>query len=135
MQDTFLYIAKRMDALDFSNEGRTKNYLATVARGFAISRYNKEHKIFEICIDDESAYSTEAVDEGEFDIYDTTIIAAAINRLSDENKNIIYLKYVYGYKSSEIAAILGISNDAVRQRIRKSKLQIKKTLESEGEND
>ena len=68
VQDTFLYIAKRMDALDFSNEGRTKNYLATVARGFAISRYNKEHKIFEICIDDESAYSTEAVDEGEFDI-------------------------------------------------------------------
>lgn len=32
VQDTFLYIAKRMDALDFSDEGRTKNYLATVAR-------------------------------------------------------------------------------------------------------
>lgn len=50
VQDTFLYIAKRMDALDFSDEGRTKNYLATVARGFAISRYNKEHKIFEFVL-------------------------------------------------------------------------------------
>lgn len=67
-----------------------------------------------------------------FENYDTVEIFSAFDKvLGEEEKNYLYLKYIYGYKSSEIAEMYGISDTLVRKKIERSKAKLKKYYEEE----
>ena len=48
--------------------------------------------------------------------------------LCEQDKILLYLKYVYGYKSVEIADIYGVSDTYVRKRIQTPKKKLKDSL-------
>ena len=51
--------------------------------------------------------------------------------LAREEKIYVYLKYVYGYKSTEIAEIYNVTDISVRKKIERAKAKLKKYFEEE----
>ena len=49
--------------------------------------------------------------------------------------DVLLLQYVQGYSAAEIAAVLGISEGAVRQRAHRARQRLKKLLQQEGYDD
>lgn len=52
--------------------------------------------------------------------------------LDDESKIFLYLKYIYHYKSKEIADMYGVKDTYVRKKIQSAKNKLKKYFEKEG---
>ena len=53
----------------------------------------------------------------------------ALVRLPDKLKIVIYLHYIEGYKSAEIAQMLGISVQAVKKRMQRGREELRSMLE------
>lgn len=61
--------------------------------------------------------------------FENTFIGTELNKLDDISKEIIILHYWKGYSFEEIAGILGITYDAVRQRHKRLKKKLKNILQ------
>lgn len=115
VQEVFFYLAKNMNNIGEIVSPATKCYVATIAEGKAISMFRKD--IIRVCnnIDDcRSLPDVSALQD-----YEAADLSAALDTLPDEIRNIIILKYLYGYKSKEIAAFYGISSSLVRKKLQK----------------
>ncbi len=107
--------------------------MSVITEGFAISKYRKEKKHI-------NTLSTEDVIEVDipyydFDIYSKVDLNLVIDTLSDEYRNLIYLTYIFGYKSKEIASIYGLTDSNVRKKIQFAKAEIRNKLESGDKNE
>ena len=128
VQETFLYIAKHFEKIGDVNSSKTKGYLATIVTGFSIDIYNKSTEFNHIDIDDNNMTQNLSY----FDNIETFELSCAIeNVLSEEEKIYVYLKYVYGYKSTEIAEIYNVTDISVRKKIERAKAKLKKYFEEE----
>lgn len=58
-------------------------------------------------------------------------LAEEMKALSPADREIVYLFYFEGYPSKEIAALLGMRDDAVRKRLERAKKKLKKILETQ----
>ena len=115
VQETFFYVAKHFEKIGDVNSSKTKGYLATIVTGFSIDIYNN--------MTQNLSY---------FDNIETFELSCAIeNVLSEEEKIYVYLKYVYGYKSTEIAEIYNVTDISVRKKIERAKAKLKKYFEEE----
>ena len=56
------------------------------------------------------------------------MIEDALDQLVDEQKDVILLKYYYGYRIAEMSEVLGIEENVVRARIFRAKKRLKKLL-------
>lgn len=128
VQDTFLYIAKNFYKIEDINSTKTKYFLSTIVSSIAIDRFRRSKKIEFISLDDYEKYE----DLSYIDNYEPNEISFCIDKLDDDSKNLIYLTYYFGYKSKEIAEMLGVKNDAIKQRLCRARKKLKKIIE-EGE--
>lgn len=123
VQETFAYVAKHFDKIDCIESNRTKCYLATIVEGFAIDIYNKVQK--ESDINFSSSLST----DNNFGEYNKIELLSVFEKtLNEEDKVYFYLKYIYGYSSSEIAEIYDIKDTYIRKRLQYSKEKMRKAL-------
>ena len=60
------------------------------------------------------------------------VIVKTINGLPENYRSVLVLKYYHGYDNEEIASILKISEDNVRQRISRGKKLLAERLAEEG---
>lgn len=58
-----------------------------------------------------------------------------LQALTAADHDVLLLQYVQGYSAAEIAAVLGISEGAVRQRAHRARQRLKKLLQQEGYDD
>ncbi len=126
LQDAFFYIAKNFNKVGNIDSPKTKYFVSVITEGFAISKYRKEKKHI-------NTLSTEDVIEVDipyydFDIYSKVDLNLVIDTLSDEYRNLIYLTYIFGYKSKEIAGIYGLTDSNVRKKIQFAKNEIRNKL-------
>ncbi len=133
LQDAFFYIAKNFNKIGEIDSPKTKYFVSVITEGFAISKYRKEKKHI-------NTLSTEDVIEVDipyydFDIYSKVDLNLVIDTLSDEYRNLIYLTYIFGYKSKEIAGIYGLTDSNVRKKIQFAKAEIRNKLESGDKNE
>ncbi len=127
VQETFFYVAKHFDKIGEIDSGKTKGYLAAVVTGFAIDYYNKENKV-----DISSSDDDKSDDLSYFENFDALELTHAFDSvLNEEEKIYIYLKYIYGYKSLEIAKMYGISDALVRKKLERAKNKLKKYYKEE----
>ncbi|WP_298654036.1 sigma-70 family RNA polymerase sigma factor [uncultured Eubacterium sp.] len=123
VQETFAYVAKHFDKIDCIESNRTKCYLATIVEGFAIDIYNKVQK--ESDINFSSSLST----DNNFGEYNKIELLSVFEKtLNEEDKVYFYLKYIYGYSSSEIAEIYDVKDTYIRKRLQYSKEKMRKAL-------
>ena len=107
----------------FDSEQYRKAWLLRVASNICrdMHRFHMRHT----CISLEDAYDL-CADEQQTDILED------IMRLPKKLKTVIYLYYIEGYNSDEIADMLGISAAAVRKRLQYGRKQLKLELEACG---
>jgi len=129
VQETFLYIAKNFHKIEDAESDRTKSYVATIAEGFAIKCYKKEHKIISVSIEED--YLQNESTETELSAFDSAELSSIISSMADEDKNLLWLKYVYGLSSREMAEIYGVSDALIRKRISAARKRLKELMESE----
>ncbi len=128
LQDAFFYIAKNFDRVGTVDSPRTKCFVSVITEGFAISRYRKEKKYINTLSSDEIMESE--IPYNDFDVYSKVDLAIIIDSLNEEYKNLLYLTYIFGYKSKEIAAVYGLTDSSIRKKIQNAKAEIRKKLES-----
>lgn len=130
VQDAFLYIAMHFHKIGDVDSKMTKGYLCSIVKGFAINKYNKENKVVNLSEEAEELASLSLSEERFIESLNEIELKEAINNLSDESKNYLYLTYVYGYTSKEIAEMYNISPELVRKKIQFAKRDVKKYYES-----
>lgn len=130
VQETFFYVAKNFNKIDIVESRRTKSYLATIVTGFAIDIYNKSIKIDFASNDDAvELYNNEADELKYYESYGKVELLSVFDKaLDEEDRVFFYLKYIYGYKSSEIAEMYHIKDSYVRKRLQYSKEKLRKHL-------
>lgn len=96
-QDTFVSFLEHQS--DYPNRGKTKNYLYTIARNKCIDYYRKAEP-------DYMDVLPESTEEDRFE--ETVVIKDLVEKLPDELKEVIILRFFQGLKYREIAGILGI---------------------------
>lgn len=118
VQETFFYVAKHFEKIGDVNSSQTKGYLATIVTGFSIDVYNKSKNTASLILKITTWRK----------IYRILIISEPLSFLlqlkaclARKKKIYIYLKYVYGYKSTEIAEIYNVTDISVRKNLKEPK--------------
>lgn len=125
VQETFFYVAKHFEKIGDVKSKRTKGYLSAIVTGFAIDIYNDSKKVNTVSLDDEDSADIQYYEDFE----KTELLTAFDNVLDEESKIYFYLKYIYKYKSSEIAQIYKVKDSYVRKRLQYAKEKLRKYLE------
>lgn len=128
VQETFFYVAKHFDKIGEINSLSTKCYLSTIVSGYAAKTYNKSQKtikIFEGEYDITENVNIDEFDDGVFDEFNQMELTQMIDNLDDDEKVYLYLTYIYGYKSNEIAQMYGVKDYTVRKRLYRAKQKLR----------
>ena len=118
VQETFCrYIARSSDFHDSEHE---KAWLIKVATNGCrdIHRHRIRHP--STSLEDITAYC-EMPEQSE--------VLRLLVKLPDKLKTVIYLHYIEGYKTTEIADMLGISTDSVKKRLQRGREALRLSLE------
>lgn len=128
-QEVLTYIIDNFPKFSSLSEKDTKGLIFLTTSSIAKNslRSNTRHNLNAISYDPETM--PEVIDDSAFDLCDRTILASAIDSLSDDYKIPLYYSYVYGYNSKEIAKVLNISDSLVRKRIQLAKTKVLTILE------
>lgn len=120
VQETLLrYITK---APDFNDEEHRKAWLIKVAANISKNMLMFRLRRETVNIED---IENIGIEQNDYEIFEL------IMSLPAKHKIVLTLYYVEGYKSKEIAEIIGISEEAVRKRLQKGRELLKKEMEKE----
>ena len=134
MQETMIKILKQYEKLADMDEAARRVYIGKIASGTATNFYYKE------VAERNNVEYIEELSEGEGSIPETGAFMSdiildsnledSLDELTPGEREIIHLFYFEEIPYSEIASMLGISEDSVRQRMCRAKKHLKKILES-----
>lgn len=122
LQQCFIKIFENIDKIKEVNSTQTKSFISIIMRNESINIFRKRKTAFSV---------TESADEALYIIIDETAdteeivlraelqdeVKAYLCKLNREESNLIILKYVHEYSTEEIAGILGVTQEVVRQRL------------------
>lgn len=128
VHQAFMRVIEHMDKIHEDDHVRTKAFLTVITEHIAIDLYRKRKKENWLSYEELDSYlaDEQSVPEG------TSEVVKAILKLPVNYSVVLRLKYAQGYADREIAEILHISEDNVRQRIVRAKRKLKKALEESG---
>ncbi len=134
IQEAFLAVARKPDLLFNIPASKRVSYINVIVRNISYKMWNKKHKIY-----DNETELDEALNE-QLSVEDIVIsecmceqILKFIDTLPETTKSAMYLKKHLGLKNSDIAGVLGISEEAAKKRVARAIQKIKQYME--GLND
>lgn len=125
VHDAFLAIARNIKKIRMAESNETKALVAMITERKAIDIYRKRQKKQENETSDEClsfVYSTT----------DTYNEGSVLDKLPIHYREVLILKYKYGYSNSEVAAILDSTTEAVHKMSYRAKKKLQEILEGEG---
>lgn len=123
----FLKIIDNLSKVNSINCPKTKSFIVIIVERVAIDLYRKRKKQNIIFIEDSPyIYEPSYIDVPYSD--SNSDICLAINKLPDNYRHVILLKYSHGFNDIEISKILDISQANVRKRIQRAKQKLKEML-------
>ncbi len=126
VQETFFYVVKHFDKITETVSKQTKIYLSTIVTGFAIDIYNNSIRIDTIQIDD----ATDTDDFEYFESFGKIELLTVLDKILDEESRVFfYLKYIYHYKSKEIAEVYKVKDSYVRKKLEYARQKLRKQLD------
>lgn len=120
VQDTFFNVAKNFHKIGDVDSPQTRSYIATIARGVAIKAYNKEHRAAFVYPDNEEEMMSYMDPNAVFgsDTFTSVELSDAMQKvLNNEERSLIELKYVYGYKVSELSKMYHTTDYFINKQI------------------
>ncbi len=128
--DAFIQLWRNRASIEQSRGG-LKAWLCTVTKGRAIDCYRKAVRKSEISLDEQlSAFGTEVFDQT-LDAVLQRELLAALNALSEPDRELLLRRYYYMQKPREISLALDIPIRQVENRLYRLKQQLKKQLEGD----
>ena len=128
VQETFLYVAKHFNKIGEINSKKTKIYLSTIITGFSIDVYNVSQQAQTVDIENDIELS----DLIYYENFDRIELLTAVNDILDEESKVFFhLKYLYNYKSKEIAEIYNVKDSYVRKKLEYARKKLRKALNKE----
>ena len=133
LQEVFIKIVNNIDKInDDINSNETKSFIMTITKNTALDYYrknakNREHECY---IEDYKETVFSKIDKNHVSkLDDENKIFYLIKNMKETYRNIFMLKYVNGLENKDIAALLNISEETVRQRISRGKKMLEEKLE------
>ncbi len=115
-------VLKIVKTIDDPSSTKTKNLMVLLARHACVDRLRKTGGIEEVSLDEASERPLYRADG---------MLTEAIASLSKTNRDMIGLRYYYGYSTKETAMLLGVSYSAARKRLERAHGELRKLLENE----
>lgn len=132
VHDSFLKLTKYLYKIKDAASAETKRLVMQILKTTAIDQYRKNSRDVEKLVSEDSAvgemnmkvFPIEAVESRE-------MIEGLLRGLSQEYREVIKLRYYYGFSTKETADILDISCDNVSKRMERARKQLLNKLEWE----
>lgn len=122
-QETFLRFYRRNLSLDSS---QVLPYLYTTAKNLCADEFRKK-PVYRI-----EDFEEEASRDSSEELINNLTVRAAIEKLSPEEQELLFLRYVHEISVASICKITGISRFSVYRRLSKALKQLKEELVKEG---
>lgn len=123
VSDAFLRLAKCFQKVHTLSSHKLLSYFVIIVKNVCIDMLRKSGDIKEISFDDELRYP-----DSEPENVNIERLEECIKKLSDTDREILYLKYELEFSHEDIAKTFGISEEASRQRLRYAKAKLKAEL-------
>ena len=128
VSDAFVRIIKNLDKVRDPASPETRGFVTIVVKHTAIDIYKKNKNDEHIDFDDIYDLGKDYIEEDFFKEYDKAVLYKAMNRLYENYRHILLLKYFYDMSISKISELLDISVDATKQRIHRAEQSLLKLL-------
>jgi RNA polymerase sigma-70 factor (ECF subfamily) len=132
-QDTFVQAYKGI--LKTKEDISFKAWLYRIATNNAWQHRRRKKLISFITLDDTTKSNQQSGEVQDININDRMEIQEALIKVPEEQRTCLVLHFVEGFKYKEIAATLGISEDAVRMRVARGKEAFKKYYKGGGDDE
>ena len=126
VHQAFLRIVDNLDKIDETDCHKTRAFLVVIVEHIAIDIYRKRKRENMVSFDELEIYIANDTCP-EVEVID--LVSSAILKLPVNYSTVLRLKFSQGYKDSEIAQILDITEDNVRQRISRAKKKLGQLIE------
>lgn len=132
VMDSFFALARNMDKLKDMTMSQSRNYLIMAVRNRAVDICRKRsHTVYDEDVIDEIPDSGSTVIDAENKQLQEKVFGI-IKDLDCTYSDVVMMKYYYGFKTSEIASSLGITQDNVTKRLSRAKTMIRRKMAEEG---
>lgn len=124
VQETFCRYMEH--SVKFESKEHEKAWLIRVATNICRDMHRSRLRHPTSSIDDISEYC-EMPEQSE--------VLSELMKLPDKLKTVIYLHYIEGYKTTEIAKLMGVTVNTIRKRLQRGRACLKISLSEESENE
>jgi RNA polymerase sigma-70 factor (ECF subfamily) len=141
MQDTYLAALRNLD--QFEGRSQFGTWLLKIATNAALARMRQRMRVVQL--DDlpdldalEPSDPADAARTPEQQLLSSEILAiveAAIDRLPYDYRQVFTLRTIEGLDTTETSAVLGLGEDAVRQRLHRAREMLQADIEDRGGNN
>ena len=128
VQDAFIRMIDHLDKLTDIHGVRTKWYVVTAAENAAIDIYRKKKRISER----ETVLRRDFARGGAVRYEGRNDIVRIILGLSDRDRSVLILRFIFGYKYAEIGEILKMTEEAVRKVVKRAMERLENECREEG---
>lgn len=125
--EVLLSIAKNFQTVHKLEYHKLDYYIVITSRNKAFDILKKEKDT----INSKSFDNDFFLDNNNLSDYDKLFLEDCLSQLSDSDREIIYLKYSYGFNYKEISKALGIKTTIARKRVQYAKSRLKLLLGKE----
>lgn len=121
----FVSIAENMGKIDSPTCPKTRGYIVTITENKAIDLYRQKKRHSKVLLLEETA-GLEVSYEG------SHAIARCFSRLLPRDRDILLLRYRYGYTARELAKVLDITEANANKRLQRAKDRLERLCKEEG---
>lgn len=132
VQESFLKIAKNISAFSSEDCNKTVGLIVIIVRNTPIDILRKERLEASLSYDDKILADSSAPDVANILNGEISEVLEIISSLDNSFCDVLTLKYVYGYRNTEIAKLLGITEQNAAVRLYRAKNALKIKLEEKG---
>lgn len=130
-QETFIKIIRNIEKFDVHGNARFSTYIVAIARNVYIDYIRKEKKLLpDNCLNENfiTGDSWESTEEIVIDKMYNEEIISNLEKLTEEQKLAIRMKYIEGLTLKEIGNALGVEPKTIKSRIHNGIIKLRKIL-------
>lgn len=132
LQEAFISIIKNKDKMLELKGERLKKWSVVIVKNKCIDIMRKEGRMETLHLEDENI-ATETVTEDEtLKKYEAETIKRYLGELDELSKQILYLKYLFGYSYKEISQTVNVSEKNAEMRVYRAKSKLREMIAREG---
>lgn len=123
LQDTYLSVYKGIAT--YRNEGKPMAWIMTVVRNLCMKKLHQRHRNPQLTDEEWEAYVGET---GGLSLEENVVVRECLTRLSDQERQVVVLHVVSGFRHREIAEMLGLPISTVLSKYNRAIKKLKQYL-------